>query len=111
MKRLLADKEVDEKDDEDNTLLHLAADTGDLDAVKIAVKSGASLTARNKAGDRPFQLALKRRNENDTESAATPEVSTEAFRKACRTVLPKLYGTLEELPRTAAFIEDTGLLN
>ncbi|KAK7502641.1 hypothetical protein BaRGS_00006216, partial [Batillaria attramentaria] len=83
--RLLADKEVDEKDDEDNTLLHLAADTGDLDAVKIAVKSGASLTARNKAGDRPFQLALKRRNENDTESAATPEVSTEAFRKACRT--------------------------
>nr|KAG5701696.1 hypothetical protein BaRGS_004298 [Batillaria attramentaria] len=37
--RLLADRQVDERDEEGNTLLHVAADTGDLDVVKIAVKS------------------------------------------------------------------------
>ncbi|KAK7489799.1 hypothetical protein BaRGS_00018981 [Batillaria attramentaria] len=59
--RLLADRQVDERDEEGNTLLHVAADTGDIDVVKIAVKSGASLTARNNKGQNPPQLAAKRR--------------------------------------------------
>nr|KAG5705804.1 hypothetical protein BaRGS_027463 [Batillaria attramentaria] len=36
--RLLTDTEVDERDEEGNTLLHVAADVGDVDAVTIAVK-------------------------------------------------------------------------
>nr|KAG5701716.1 hypothetical protein BaRGS_004318 [Batillaria attramentaria] len=59
--RLLADRQVDERDEEGNTLLHVAADTGDLDVVKIAVKSGASLTARNNKGQNPPQLAANRK--------------------------------------------------
>nr|KAG5705802.1 hypothetical protein BaRGS_027461 [Batillaria attramentaria] len=38
--RLLTDVEVDEKDEEGNTLLHVAASVGDMDAVTVAVKSG-----------------------------------------------------------------------
>ena len=58
--RLLADREVDETDDDGNTLLHLAADIGQLDAVQLAVKSGASLVVENNEGQTPCQLAQKR---------------------------------------------------
>nr|KAG5705803.1 hypothetical protein BaRGS_027462 [Batillaria attramentaria] len=54
--RLLADREVDEADDEGNTLLHVAAGVGVVDAVTVAVKSGASLTARNNTGHTPPEL-------------------------------------------------------
>ena len=59
--RLLADREVDETDDDGNTLLHLAADSGQLDAIQLAVKSGASLVVENNEGQTPCQLAQKRR--------------------------------------------------
>ena len=52
--RLLADREVDETDDDGNTLLHLAADSGQLDAIQLAVKSGASLVVENNEGQTPF---------------------------------------------------------
>nr|KAG5699873.1 hypothetical protein BaRGS_034647 [Batillaria attramentaria] len=75
--RLLADRQVDERDEEGNTLLHVAADTGDLDVVKIAVKSGASLTARNNRGQNPPQLAAVRREQEETQA---PTVSPKLLR-------------------------------
>ncbi|KAK7495738.1 hypothetical protein BaRGS_00012958 [Batillaria attramentaria] len=60
--RLLTDREVDEADDEGNTLLHVAAGVGVVDAVTVAVKSGASLTARNNTGHTPPELTCNRRN-------------------------------------------------
>ena len=58
--RLLADREVDETDDDGNTLLHLAADSGQPKAITLAVKSGASLVVKNKEGKSPYQLAQRR---------------------------------------------------
>ena len=58
--RLLADREMDETDDNGNTLLHLAADSGQLDAIQLAVKSGASLVVENNEGQTACQLAEKR---------------------------------------------------
>ena len=58
--RLLADREVDETDDNGNTLLHLAAAGGQLEAIELAVKSGASLVVKNKDGKSPYQLAQRR---------------------------------------------------
>ncbi|KAK7094354.1 hypothetical protein V1264_005929 [Littorina saxatilis] len=61
--RLLADREVDETDRDGNTLLHIAADKGNLEAISLAVKSGASLTKTNNKGLTPYQLAQRRRKE------------------------------------------------
>ncbi|KAK7094584.1 hypothetical protein V1264_006118 [Littorina saxatilis] len=58
--RLLTDQQVDEQDREGNTLLHLAAEAGHLEAIKMAVNSGASLTVKNEAGKTPPQLAKQR---------------------------------------------------
>ncbi|KAK7489802.1 hypothetical protein BaRGS_00018984 [Batillaria attramentaria] len=80
--RLLADRQVDERDEEGNTLLHVAADTGDLDVVKIAVKSGASLTARNNKGQNPPQLAANRRK-RDRKKPGTSYDCIDALHKAC----------------------------
>nr|KAG5701702.1 hypothetical protein BaRGS_004304 [Batillaria attramentaria] len=80
--RLLADRQVDERDEEGNTLLHVAADTGDLDVVKIAVKSGASLTARDNKGQNPPQLAANRRK-RDKKKPGTSSDCISALRKAC----------------------------
>ncbi|KAK7487236.1 hypothetical protein BaRGS_00021464 [Batillaria attramentaria] len=81
--RLLADRQVDERDEEGNTLLHVAADTGDLDVVKIAVKSGASLTARNNRGQNPPQLAAVRREQEETQ-APTGKNCIGDLHNACR---------------------------
>ncbi|KAK7489804.1 hypothetical protein BaRGS_00018986 [Batillaria attramentaria] len=81
--RLLADRQVDERDEEGNTLLHVAADTGDLDAVKIAVKSGASLTARNNKGQNPPQLAANRKK-RDKKKTWTSYDCINGLHKACR---------------------------
>ena len=59
--RLLADREVDETDDNGNTLLHLAADAGHPEVIAVAVKSGASVTVTNRKGLTPGQLAQRRR--------------------------------------------------
>ncbi|KAK7094353.1 uncharacterized protein [Littorina saxatilis] len=64
--RLLADREVDETDRDGNTLLHIAADKGNLEAIALAVKSGASLTKTNNKGLTPYQLAQRRRKELNT---------------------------------------------
>ncbi|KAK7094362.1 hypothetical protein V1264_005937 [Littorina saxatilis] len=61
--RLLADGEVDETDRDGNTLLHIAADKGNLEVITLAVKSGASLTKTNNKGRTPYQLAQRRRKE------------------------------------------------
>ncbi|KAK7489780.1 hypothetical protein BaRGS_00018962 [Batillaria attramentaria] len=81
--RLLADRQVDERDEEGNTLLHVAADTGDLDVVKIAVKSGASLTARNNKGQNPPQLAANRKKRGKKKPGTSYECMG-TLRKACR---------------------------
>nr|KAG5701699.1 hypothetical protein BaRGS_004301 [Batillaria attramentaria] len=81
--RLLADRQVDERDEEGNTLLHVAADTGDLDVVKIAVKSGASLTARNNKGQNPPQLAANRKK-RDKKKTWTSYDCINGLHKACR---------------------------
>ena len=59
--RLLADREVDETDDDGNTLLHLAADAGHPQVIAVVVKSGASVTVTNRTGLTPCQLAQRRR--------------------------------------------------
>ncbi|KAK7489791.1 hypothetical protein BaRGS_00018973, partial [Batillaria attramentaria] len=76
--RLLADRQVDERDEEGNTLLHVAADTGDMDVVKIAVKSGASLTARNNKGHNPTQLSANRRK-REKKKPWEPRISYDCF--------------------------------
>ena len=58
--RLLADREVDETDENGDTVLHIAADTGNPQAIKLAVKSGASLVVKNNRGLTPYQLAQRR---------------------------------------------------
>ena len=60
--RLLTDREREETDEKGNTVLHVAANTvTDSQTIRMLVKSGASLTARNKKGLTPPQLASKRR--------------------------------------------------
>ncbi|KAK7094443.1 uncharacterized protein [Littorina saxatilis] len=59
--RLLADREVDETDRDGNTLLHQAAQAGKLEAIMLAVESGASVSTTNKNGHTAYQVATKRR--------------------------------------------------
>ena len=56
--RLLSDREVDEKDADGNTLLHLGAQAGDLQVVTFAVQAGASLTQSNNLHLTPPQTAV-----------------------------------------------------
>ena len=82
--RLLADREVDETDDECNTVLHLAADAGHKQVIAIAVKSGASITLTNNTGLTPFQLAQRRRKGKKDISNFHDNSPTQDFHKACR---------------------------
>ncbi|KAK7094582.1 uncharacterized protein [Littorina saxatilis] len=68
--RLLTDQQVDEQDREGNTLLHLAAEAGHLEVIKMAVSSGASLTVQNEAGKTPPQLAKQRLDQHNYETAS-----------------------------------------
>ena len=77
--RLLTDGQVDEKDREGNAVLHLAADTGHLEAIELAVRSGASLTVKNKAGLTPPQVAARR---VDSRKINTKHTASE-LSKAC----------------------------
>ena len=61
--RLLSDREVDEKDQEGNTLLHLAIDRGDRDIIRLVVESGGSLFEKNGQGKTAYQLAERRRGQ------------------------------------------------
>ena len=81
--RLLADREVDETDDDGNTLLHLAADSGQLDAIQLAVKSGASLVVENNEGQTPCQLAQKRRSK-PVETVKSNDIPVLTLQAACR---------------------------
>ena len=58
--RLLADREVDETDLDGNTALHVAVDIGDPEAIRLVLKSGASLAAKNRRGLTPYQLSERR---------------------------------------------------
>ena len=77
--RVLTDGQVDEKDREGNAVLHLAADTGHLEAIELAVRSGASLTVKNKAGLTPPQMAARR---VDSRKINTKHTASE-LSKAC----------------------------
>ena len=74
--RLLTDRRVDDEDSEGSTLLHLAADTGHLEVIKLAVHSGASLTVKNKARLTPPQLAARRM---ESSSKLTKPTTSELF--------------------------------
>ena len=58
--RLLADREVDETDQDGNTALHVAVDIGDPEAIRLVLNSGASLAAKNRRGLTPYQLSERR---------------------------------------------------
>ncbi|KAK7094405.1 uncharacterized protein [Littorina saxatilis] len=91
--RLLADREVDETDLDGNTLLHIAADKGNLEAITLAVKSGASVNTKNKNGQTPCQLAQKNQ-------PSTPWAMFSHFHllKACKegNLLAVLWGSRHE---------------
>ena len=61
--RLLIDREVDERDQEGNSLLHLAVRAGFYDVIELAVKSGCHLLGKNGKGETPFQVAQSRRGQ------------------------------------------------
>ncbi|XP_076463141.1 uncharacterized protein LOC143295368 [Babylonia areolata] len=67
--RLLSDKQPEEKDEKGNTVLHLAAQSGQHDVIKMVIQSGASLIAKNKKGMTPHQLAWITRHQVEKESA------------------------------------------
>lgn len=52
----------DAGDDTGNTLLHYAVLNQDLDIIKLLIKSGADLSAKNKAGQTPIELAALHEN-------------------------------------------------
>lgn len=58
--RLLTDRAVDETDRSGNTALHIAVDSKDLEAIRLVLKSGAALTAKNSEGLTPYHLSENR---------------------------------------------------
>ena len=80
---LLTEKQVDEKYREGNTLLHIAADVGQVQVVQMLVQCGASVLTRNKAGLTPPQLAATRRHQRQGRSRVS-DTSWKRFRAACR---------------------------
>ena len=81
--RLLADREVDETDDDGNTLLHLAADAGHLQVIAVAVESGASVTVTNRKGLTPYQLAQRRRKSKKHVSGFRDNSRSAGLHQAC----------------------------
>ena len=81
--RLLADGEVDEADDNGNTLLHVAADTGHPQVITIAVKSGASITVTNNKRLTPYHLAQRRRKGKKDISSLHDNNPTHDLHTAC----------------------------
>ncbi len=47
---------IDQKDNEGNTPLHLAAERGHGRTVRLLLDNGANATIRNNAGERPLDL-------------------------------------------------------
>lgn len=54
--RLLLDNRVDETDQEGNTILHVAIEAQDEEVTMMALRSGASLTVKNKQGLTPYDF-------------------------------------------------------
>ncbi|XP_070176199.1 ankyrin-1-like [Littorina saxatilis] len=77
--RLLTDQQVDEQDREGNTLLHLAAKAGHLEAIKLAVSSGSSLTVKNEAGKTPPQLAKQRLDQHNYDTQCQEKCTRSMF--------------------------------
>ena len=63
LQSLLSDREVNEKDQKGNTLLHLAIDRRDRDIIGRVVESGGSLLEKNGQGKTAYQLAERRRGQ------------------------------------------------
>ena len=82
--RLLTESQVDEEDREGNTLLHIAADVGQVQVVQMLVQCGASVLTRNKAGLTPPQLAATRRHQGQGRSRVSDTRSWKCFQAACR---------------------------
>ena len=59
--RLIADREVDGRDREGNTLLHAALSKGNPAIIQLAVQGGASLLERNRQGQTAYSVAQKQR--------------------------------------------------
>ena len=89
--RLLADRKVDEIDDNGNTLLHLAADAGHPQVIAVVVKSGASVTVTNRKGLTPYQLAQRRRKgkEHVSLSDGLHQACSEILLCQCASLLDK----------------------
>ena len=82
--KLLADREVDETDDNGNTLLHLAAHIGHVEAIAIAVKGAASATVTNHKELTPYQLAQRRRKGKKHVSGSHDDSLSQDLHNACR---------------------------
>ena len=81
--RLLTESQVDEEDREGNTLLHMAADVGQVQMVQMLLQCGASVLTRNKAGLTPPQLAATRRHQRQGRSRVSDTRSWKCFQAAC----------------------------
>ena len=62
--RLLADRDVNRRDQEGNTLLHMALNIGDPKVIDLAVESGCSLFEKNNQGETAYGAAQQRRRQN-----------------------------------------------
>lgn len=60
--RLLTDRQVDDVDVHGNTVLHLASTSRSRAAIRVAVRAGASVSAKNNKGMTPPQLAAAARS-------------------------------------------------
>ncbi|KAK7505073.1 hypothetical protein BaRGS_00003643 [Batillaria attramentaria] len=78
---LLADREVDERDEKGNTVLHLAAEAGEQEAILLAVRSGASAAITNDKGQTPVDLTKNKNTQKQVRSTQ----SVFHLHEACKT--------------------------
>lgn len=57
---ILGGLDVDERDKQGNTYIHLFIMSGDLEAVKLLCDSGANLELKNKIGKKPIESAFEK---------------------------------------------------
>ena len=78
--RLLTDREVDGKDQEEKTLLHLAINSGDIDVIQLAVNSRSSLLKKTSQGETAYQVAETRRGQHKQEGDSSIDEYFSAIR-------------------------------
>ncbi|KAK7099773.1 uncharacterized protein [Littorina saxatilis] len=82
--RLLTDREGEEADEKGNTILHVAADVGDLGVIRLVLNTRASVTARNTKGFTPPQLAALRKPSSGKGGEAAALPSPADLHAACK---------------------------